>query len=154
MPEKIFDVKLRPPVMFLFPLLAGILLHFFFSPLRIFSDNFSNNLIAVPLLAVGFILNFWAKKTLKAHGVHPRFQSVKKLVSSGPYYYTRNPLYISVLLFYLGFSFAFNSFWPIILIPLPVAFLYWRVILMEEAYLESEFGKEYVEYRKKVRRWI
>ncbi|MBI4044537.1 MAG: isoprenylcysteine carboxylmethyltransferase family protein [Candidatus Diapherotrites archaeon] len=100
------------------------------------------------------MLSFWAKKTFSAHGVQTRFTPVPKLVLTGPYAFTRNPLYVSLILVYAGISLLANSVWPLVLMPLPVVYLYYNVVLLEEAYLESEFGGEYLEYKGKVRRWL
>lgn len=140
--------------MFFIPLAAGLLLHFFWSPL-VFSQNGAIVVfLGGFLLLAGSLLSFWAKKTFSAHGVQTRFTPVPKLVLTGPYAFTRNPLYVSLILVYAGISLLANSVWPLVLMPLPVVYLYYNVVLLEEAYLESEFGGEYLEYKGKVRRWL
>lgn len=153
MASRVIPIKILPPIMFFIPLAAGLLLHFFWKPL-IFSPNSAILLLGGLLVLAGAVLSFWAKRTFSTHNVQPRFTPVPNLVTTGPFAFTRNPLYISLILVYLGICLAANSIWPLILMPLPVVYLYYNVILLEEKYLESEFGKDYLDYKNKVRRWL
>ncbi len=76
------------------------------------------------------------------------------LVLTGPYRWTRNPMYVGMTLLYLGATAWVNTVWP--LIPLPVILLVMQrgVIAREEAYLETRFGNEYRKYKEHVRRWL
>ena len=76
------------------------------------------------------------------------------IVTSGPFRFTRNPLYVSLTLLYLGLTLAFNTWWGIVgLIPLLVV-MHYGVVLREERYLEQKFGEMYRQYRSKVRRYL
>ena len=76
------------------------------------------------------------------------------LATGGVYRYTRNPLYISLTLIYLGIAAAANDLWLLLLaIPLLVVIRY-GVIEREERYLEAKFGDDYRQYKARVRRWI
>jgi protein-S-isoprenylcysteine O-methyltransferase Ste14 len=76
------------------------------------------------------------------------------IVSEGPFHYSRNPMYISLTLLYLGVSLLINALWILLLVvPLLVVIRY-GVIAREEAYLERKFGDEYLRYKARVRRWI
>ncbi len=76
------------------------------------------------------------------------------IVQEGAFRYTRNPLYVTLALFYIAASLALNA--PLAITTLPVALLlvHFGVILREERYLETRFGAEYMSYKAKVRRWI
>jgi protein-S-isoprenylcysteine O-methyltransferase Ste14 len=76
------------------------------------------------------------------------------LVTGGPYRATRNPMYVGLVLAYLGEAGMLNQLWPLVLLPLVVAYLDRRVIPLEEARLTDAFGARYEEYRARVRRWI
>jgi protein-S-isoprenylcysteine O-methyltransferase Ste14 len=76
------------------------------------------------------------------------------LVVSGPYRFTRNPMYLGLTLLYLGGMFLANTWWPALLLPLVLAALYLAVIRREERYLAAEFGDAYAAYRARVRRWL
>lgn len=146
---------LPPPYIFLGPLLIGVGLNIIF-PLRIFFGNFSNwRFFLAAILALGGIsLLFWAVKTLFRSGVDPRFKPVGGIVSEGPFRVTRNPMYVSFTLIYLGVAAGFNALWPMLFLPIILPVLYYGVVRREEAYLEKTLGEEYKKYRTKVRRWL
>ena len=76
------------------------------------------------------------------------------LVSTGPFQFSRNPLYVSLTLFYLGISIAAQSLWALALLIVVLVVMQRGVINREERYLEHKFGAEYVRYKELVRRWI
>jgi len=76
------------------------------------------------------------------------------IVTTGFYAWSRNPIYAGFCLIAIGVGIASNSLWIVVSF-LPAAFfLYHIAIVKEEAYLEEKFGKEYLDYKAKVRRWI
>ena len=77
-----------------------------------------------------------------------------KLVTSGPYRFTRNPMYIGLTLAYLGEAGLLKQIWPVIVLPLILGYLNWTVIPVEEARLNAVFQDEYEQYRSRVRRWV
>ena len=146
---------LPPPYIFLGPLLIGVGLNIVF-PLRIFPGSFSNLrlLIAATLALGGVSLLLWAVKALFRSGVDPRFKPVGGIVAEGPFGITRNPMYFSFALIYLGIAAGFNALWPILFLPVIFPVLYYRVIRREEAYLENIFSDAYKSYKAEVRRWL
>ena len=76
------------------------------------------------------------------------------LVTWGPYRWSRNPMYVGLTLAYLGEAGLLRHVWPVILLPLTLAYLNWVVIPVEEARLTEGFPEEYAAYRLRVRRWI
>ena len=81
-------------------------------------------------------------------------QSSAQLVTSGPYRFTRNPMYVGLSLAYLGEAALLKQMWPAILLPLTIAYVNWTVIPLEESRLEEVFADQYRDYRARVRRWI
>jgi protein-S-isoprenylcysteine O-methyltransferase Ste14 len=77
-----------------------------------------------------------------------------KSVTSGPYAFSRNPMYVGWTFVNLGIALAANNLW--ILLFLPVVFYYTHkfVILKEEQILGEKFGEHYQEYKKEVRRYL
>jgi protein-S-isoprenylcysteine O-methyltransferase Ste14 len=63
-------------------------------------------------------------------------------------------MYVGLTLAYLGEAGILHQTWPVILLPLTVAYLNWIVIPVEEAKLKEVFGDEYERYRAAVRRWV
>jgi protein-S-isoprenylcysteine O-methyltransferase Ste14 len=78
----------------------------------------------------------------------------KKLVVSGPYRLTRNPMYVCLTLAYLGEAGFLNQIWPLLVLPLTLAYINWIVIPLEEDLLKNEFKEEYENYCTRVNRWF
>ncbi|MEM7007978.1 MAG: isoprenylcysteine carboxylmethyltransferase family protein, partial [Thermodesulfobacteriota bacterium] len=76
------------------------------------------------------------------------------IVKTSVYSYTRNPMYLSLVILLIGVSIFLNTLWIAFMVPLFVIVMQKGVIEREEAYLEQKFGNEYTEYKKRVRRWI
>ena len=76
------------------------------------------------------------------------------IIMSGPFRFTRNPLYVSLLLLFGAVAFFFNSAWLTAFFALLFLFLNFKVITKEERYLDQCFGTEYLAYKNKVRRWL
>lgn len=77
-----------------------------------------------------------------------------RLVTSGPYRITRNPMYVSLVALYLAVSLLLNSWWPVLFLPLVISVMGFAVIRREEEYLAVAFPEEYAAYRRNVRRWL
>lgn len=77
-----------------------------------------------------------------------------KLVTRGPYRFSRNPMYVGLVIAYLGEAGILKQAWPILFLPFVVGYLNWIVIPLEESRLTEAFGTDYEQYRVKVRRWI
>jgi protein-S-isoprenylcysteine O-methyltransferase Ste14 len=82
------------------------------------------------------------------------WRRTERLVTDGPYRFTRNPMYLGFTLWYLAGTAWVNSLWPLALLPVVLLVMQRGVITREEAYLERRFGREYTEYRARVRRWL
>lgn len=77
-----------------------------------------------------------------------------RLVLGGPFRFTRNPLYLSLVLIYASIAVLTTMLWALVLLPAVIVILQRLAISKEEAYLERKFGDEYRAYRARVRRWI
>jgi len=76
------------------------------------------------------------------------------LMTQGIFARTRNPLYLAMLLLYVGIAVFFGALGPLVLAPLLVFAMQHWVIGREERYLTGKFGQAYLDYRQRVRRWI
>ena len=81
-------------------------------------------------------------------------RSATTMVTSGPYVYTRNPMYLGMTVAYVGGSLVLGTWWAPVVLPAVVAFVDRNVIRREETYLRSRFGEEYDEFSRHTRRWI
>jgi protein-S-isoprenylcysteine O-methyltransferase Ste14 len=86
-------------------------------------------------------------------GIMP-LRPVRVLVTSGPYRFTRNPIYLGLTVAYLGLAVWLDQLWPLATLPLGLWVLKMTVIDVEESHLVTRFGEEYASYRRRVRRWI
>lgn len=79
---------------------------------------------------------------------------VTAFVTAGPFRWTRNPMYLGLVLAQAGGGFLLGNGWMLILLP-PLFFVLDRVVIVgEERYLEGKYGAPYNEYRQRVRRWL
>ena len=75
-------------------------------------------------------------------------------VVAGPYRFTRNPMYLSLVALYLGAALLVDSWWPVVLLPFVIIVIQRTVIAREERYLRARFPVEYPAYCSRVRRWL
>ena len=78
----------------------------------------------------------------------------KAMVTTGPYMYTRNPMYLGMAGTLLGAAVLMGSITPFVVIPAFTALISDRFILGEEAQMQATFGRDYLEYKARVRRWL
>lgn len=146
-------VVVPPPLIYFVFLLVGIGLQRYaplprlpIGPGRVFGALLAFLWLA---LATWSIRRFWAAGTSMIP-VRP----TTALVIQGPYRYTRNPMYLAMLLLYLGVACWFGLVWPLILAPGLVLAVDLYVIRREERYLQQKFREDYRQYQKRVRRWV
>lgn len=102
-------------------------------------------------IALAAFVAFWKAKTT-INPFKPELASA--LVTHGIYHFTRNPMYLSLLLLLLAYAI---HLWTIAALAGPIAFVgytTWFQIKPEERALESKFGSQFVEYKGRVRRWL
>ena len=104
---------------------------------------------------VALALFAWAIATITRAGSNvPTNRPTTSIVDTGPYRFTRNPIYLGMMLALVGLAIAFDSLWPLVtLVPFALVIRY-GVVAREEAYLERMFGEVYRRYRARVRRWL
>lgn len=109
----------------------------------------------VPLLVWGYLQYRWvgSYRLPLAGGSHGMEVPPERIVSQGPYRFTRNPMYLGHLIFLLGLALTFRS-WLALIILAARALWFHRRVLQDEARLEGIFGAEYDSYRARVKRWI
>jgi protein-S-isoprenylcysteine O-methyltransferase Ste14 len=107
------------------------------------------------LFAAGAVIAGWGLAIFRnARTTTVPGESSAKLVTWGPYRVTRNPMYVGLILAYIGEGVMLRQIWPLVFLPLIVAYLNWTVIPVEEARLTATFRDDYEQYRAKVRRWL
>ena len=146
-------VRFPPPFIFLSFLVVGLLLSWA-RPLPVVPAS-----VAMPLgiafIVVAIVIMIAGFRELRRHKTTIRpDQPSSTIVKSGPYGFTRNPLYLSLATFYFGIGLWTNSLWIILLLVPLLVVMTREVIAREEAYLERAFGDTYLVYRSEVRRWL
>lgn len=111
--------------------------------------------ICISILFAAAALVFISIRQFVAHHEHPSpYQPTHAIVSTGVYAYTRNPIYVGLLIVVIGAAFGANSWWVLLAIVPLFLLLQFGVVLREEQYLSGKFGGAYDDYRRRVRRWI
>jgi protein-S-isoprenylcysteine O-methyltransferase Ste14 len=107
------------------------------------------------LVGLGVALMLWATWVIWRHHttINP-YAGASTLVTTGPFAFSRNPIYLADIVVYVGIMLLLGSFWPLVFAPLVWVIMRYGVILHEEAHLMAKFGSAYSEYCTKVRRWI
>jgi protein-S-isoprenylcysteine O-methyltransferase Ste14 len=148
------NVLVRPPIAWALAVLAGLALDWLL-PLPLFPAATSAGWLGAALFAMAAALAAWAIFTMTRAGSNvPTNLPTKAIVETGPYRFTRNPIYLGMMLGLIGLAIAIDSPWLLVtLVPFAFAIRY-GVIAREEAYLERKFGEVYVAYKSRVRRWL
>jgi protein-S-isoprenylcysteine O-methyltransferase Ste14 len=104
---------------------------------------------------LGIALVIWASVTFKRIGtvINPSGVALH-LADTGPYAYTRNPMYVAGVLAFLGAAVGYRSVWTLMLIPVIAVALDRLAIVPEERHLTARFGETYRAYCTRVRRWL
>ena len=91
--------------------------------------------------------------TRRGTAVEP-WKPTTAIVTTGPYRITRNPAYLGMALAYMGIALLAQAPWALFVLPIVLVVIDRMVIAREERYLERKFGREYLDYKSTVRRWI
>ena len=102
-----------------------------------------------PLIVAGLTLGAWAVQA--AAGVE--LERPNQLVDSGPYAFSRNPMYLAWTVGYVGVALVAGTAWPLVLLPVVLAVTQ-VVVMREERSLERRFGDAYRGYKTSVRRYL
>lgn len=125
-------------------------------PALTFSLNGSTAL-AVGLGVIGMSLGVMGVTQFRKAQTTPNPQALEKvssLVTSGIYRYSRNPMYLGLVLILLGWAFYLSHFLSFVLLPVFILYMTRLQIQPEEQMMARKFGKTYQAYLNKVRRWI
>ena len=142
-----------PPIVYFVCLLVGLGLDYLW-PVPILPQTVQYA-VGFPIIALSFLLfgsvlrEFTRVNTSITHG-----KPTTRIVSTGSFAYSRNPVDVSMTMLMLGIAIAADSLWIVVMAAPAVVIVQHFVIRREEAYLERKFGDEYRRYKAAVRRWI
>jgi protein-S-isoprenylcysteine O-methyltransferase Ste14 len=107
------------------------------------------------LMAIFAVWNGWALMAVARHrtALLPGAETTT-VIDTGSFAWSRNPLYVGLLVGSAGVALVVGSLWALAALPVEWALLRWGAVLPEERYLSAKFGPVYAAYRRRVRRWI
>lgn len=147
------QVVVLPPLLYAAGFVAGLILEFLWRthlagpPVRF--------ALGSALVALGGVLGFAGVRAFQRAGTNVEvYRPSTSLVVTGPYRYTRNPIYVGLTVAYVGAALLADSVWVLILVVPIVLITHFGVILREERYLASKFGAAYHDYMRSLRRWL
>lgn len=145
--------RLYPPVLLLLCAVLMIVLHYVLPVAKWLGWPW--RLLGALPIAAALLVGLLAAIQFRRHDttIIP-FEQSTALIAEGPYRYTRNPLYLSMVLILIGIWIVLGSLSPVAVVLLFVWRISSRFIANEERHLEAQFGRTYLEYKTKVRRWL
>jgi protein-S-isoprenylcysteine O-methyltransferase Ste14 len=148
------NVRFPPPLVFIGFILLGLAADRFVTlPSLVIPQPIS--WAGLALVIVGLVLIASAIGLFRKAGENPEpWTPSATIIATGPYRFTRNPMYLGMALIQLGFGLWWPSVAVLVLVPVAVILIDRFVIAKEEHYLRSTFGEAYDGYCQKVRRWI
>lgn len=147
------SVRTYPLVLLLLALAASYVLNRYV-PVQTVVPEMIRYLGAVPVLAAIWIVGKSALRFRNRDTTVMPYERSTALVTDGYYENSRNPMYLAMLLLLVGVAWLLGSVTAFLPVPLTYLVLRFRVIAMEEEMLEEAFGEEYLDYKRKVRRWF
>jgi len=147
-------LKLPPPIWALVYVLIAAAISWFFGRSKV--PGLPLVSLGILLVAISWILPVWAIVLFRREGteVEPTSPTNRKLITSGPYQFTRNPMYLGLVILTLGIA-TWVGAWPMFGAPIALfATANWVHIPFEEAKMRRQFGAAYDNYVARVRRWI
>jgi len=148
-------VRVPPPLVFLAAVIGGVLIDRL--ALRWLLPGGMAARIAVAACAIGggVALALAARRLFVKTGQDPKpWQPTPELIFSGPYRFTRNPMYVGMTLLTAGLGAAFGTLWPLPLSFAALGAVHVLAVLPEERYLAARFGEPYLSYKARVRRYL
>lgn len=119
------------------------------------ASNYLLTWLGLTIHFAGAIFALWARFIMKTSWGPPAQHNIsrqKKLVTIGPFSFSRNPIYIGLLLIFIGFELALRSY--LILLAVPLFLLINKAVLIEEKLLGKYFGGKYEKYLAKTPRFL
>jgi protein-S-isoprenylcysteine O-methyltransferase Ste14 len=148
------QVLIRPPLAWALAVVAGLVLDWL-APLPFLPADEPLGWLGALVFVFALALAAWAVAVMTRAGTNvPTNRPTTAMVESGPYRFTRNPIYLGMSGGLIGLAIAFDTLWLLaMLVPFALVIRY-GVVAREEAYLERKFGDVYRGYRLRVRRWL
>ena len=153
--SKAAQVWFFPPYLVFLGLIISFLLEFLVYRNQIFDNSIIFRFLGIILTIAAILLFVKSVRifNLRKEKIHPRSISTQ-IFKDGPFRFSRNPIYLAMFVLLIGVGLTLNSFWFLYSGLVVAIMIHYGVIIPEEKYLEKEFGKDYLEYKKPVRSWL
>lgn len=143
-----------PPIIYLISILIGLVLHLWWRPVRLVPHGVGFWLGWIVFLLSAFTLILCFREFHRwATPINPH-RPTARIIRTGPFRYSRNPVYMSLGGLQAGVALIIDSFWVLGMVVPALVVVYAGVILREERYLDGKFGAEYRSYKAAVGRWL
>tara|TARA_B100000586_G_C19981751_1_gene372290 strand:+ start:155 stop:820 length:666 start_codon:yes stop_codon:yes gene_type:complete len=150
-----------PPLILLFSINTGLLIgttNMYYLQLYEISNLFNilrSKHIGVLLIIISLFVLFSALNEFKRNNEDPMPTTKSKfLILTKIYKFTRNPMYLGMLIFQFGLGMSLSFIHIVFLTPITFYIFHKYIIIREEQYLEKKFGMDYQRYKSQVRRWL
>lgn len=108
-----------------------------------------------PLVVAAVLTNLWCARLLRGHDTPIQAnRPATALVTDGPYFYTRNPIYVSYVALVFGLGLVLGSWTVTLLAPVVAVALHYMNVRPEERHLRQKFGEKYAQYASETPRWL
>ena len=145
--------KVLPPVWFFLSIILMVALHFWLPVQQLLFPPLTYLGVGAIAIGIGTVLYCDYLFRQKNTTIRP-FQESSYLVTEGLFNYSRNPIYLGMIITLIGLWIFLGSLTPVFIIPIFTWLIQEMFIKEEERMLEEKFGEEYREYKATVRRWI
>jgi protein-S-isoprenylcysteine O-methyltransferase Ste14 len=153
--ERGADVRFPPPLIVVICILGGVGFQYAVTPAPVPVGRAISAIAGVLILTIGLGFIAWARVLFTRTGQNPiPWKPSPELILTGPYRFTRNPMYLGITLFEIGFGLAVNNLWISLFAILALSTVHFVAVLPEERYLAKKFGESYTAYRAQVRRYL
>ena len=148
------NVMIHPPIALGMAIVIAFAANWVY-PLPFLPPGIAHIELGLIVILGAFLLVRWAIQTFRnARTNILTNQAALAIVSTGPFAYSRNPIYVGALVGLIGLAVAVNSLWFLVALVVVFFVLQFGVIAREEIYLAKKFGQTYLDYKAKVRPWL
>jgi protein-S-isoprenylcysteine O-methyltransferase Ste14 len=148
-------VRMPPPLVFVMTIGLGVGLRYLVAPPPLPFARVVHFVVGAVLAVIALWLGGSAFGLFKRSGQDPApWKPSPSLVLQGPYRFSRNPMYVSMMLLQIAIGLFLGNLWVVLLAAASLMVVHYCAVLPEEAYLAEKFGEPYRRYKSSVRRYL
>lgn len=145
-------IKDIPPIYFYVGFIIISVTRFIFPSFNMI--QFPYNLLGIILILLGAYLNLSSVKLFKKYKTPHKFQPSNYVIQDGVFSFSRNPIYLGMVLLLIGYAVILQNLISLVIPLIFFLIIHFKFIPYEENKMKKELGDEYLEYEKKVRKWL